>query len=125
MALGAGPMPPQKWFQGEGEGLSLNIESRLTTRDGKDLTEPIVRHFIDVMGSNPQILSNINIPHRDMKFQDDDMFFVFSKVEVQLLSKPICFSVVLKFLRRRPLLGHIQGFIDKRWGLKAIPLLVN
>lgn len=51
------------------------------------------------------------------------MLFVFSKVEVQLLSKPFCFSIVLKFLCRRPSLDHIQGFINNRWGLKAIPII--
>ncbi|XP_042951450.1 uncharacterized protein LOC122287689 [Carya illinoinensis] len=51
------------------------------------------------------------------------MYFVFSKAEVQSSAEPFRFSVVLKFLRRRPSLDQIRSFIQNRWGLRAVPVI--
>ncbi|XP_042973018.1 uncharacterized protein LOC122304820 [Carya illinoinensis] len=51
------------------------------------------------------------------------MYFIFSKAEVQSSAEPFQFSVVLKFLRRRPSLDQIRSSIQNRWGLKAIPVI--
>lgn len=48
------------------------------------------------------------------------MFFLFSKAEINQSAEPFRFSVVLKFLRRRPSLDHIRAFIKNRWGLKSV-----
>lgn len=53
MALGADPLPLPNGFKWKGEKLSRRTEPRLTTRGGKNLTEPRGRHFANVVGSNP------------------------------------------------------------------------
>lgn len=79
--------------------------------------------FMDVVAAKPQFLPGVDLPLCEPRFQDGTMFFLFSKIEIQQSAEPFRFSVVLKFLRRRPSLDHICDFIKNRWALKSIPVI--
>lgn len=81
------------------------------------------RGFADVVMDRPQILPEVEIAFREAKFAAGEMFFLFSRAEINKSAKPFRFSVVLKFLQRRPSRDHVRRFIKSRWGLRAMPVV--
>lgn len=58
------------------------------------------KSLVDIMMNRPQQLSRIDLPIREPRFNDGEMFFLISKVEIKKSVEPFHFLVVLKFLRR-------------------------
>lgn len=54
----------------------------------------------DIVISRPQPLPEVDLPLRESRFNEGEMFFLFSKVEIKQSAELFCFSVALKFLRR-------------------------
>lgn len=75
------------------------------------------------MGNRLQPVPRIDLPIRDPKFNDGEMFFMFSKAEISKSAEPFRFSVVIKFLRKRPSLDYIRGFIKSCWNLHVMPVV--
>lgn len=75
---------------------------------------------MDVVIDWPQVLPKVEIPFREPRFLDGEMFFLFSKIEIKQSTEPFCFSVVLKFFRRQPSLDHARGLVKSRWGLRVL-----
>ncbi|KAG2685520.1 hypothetical protein I3760_10G128900 [Carya illinoinensis] len=83
------------------------------------------RGFSDVVVNRPQPLPSLDISVCEPRFVDGEMFFTFSPAEVAKSAEPFHFAIVLKFQRRRPSLDQIRIFIKSRWGLKAMPVVVQ
>lgn len=75
------------------------------------------RSFIDMVAQSPQPLPEVMIPLHTPKMVDGDLCMVFSKEEIALSAQPFKFSMVMKFLQRRPYLDIIKSFIRNCWGL--------
>lgn len=81
------------------------------------------RGFVDAMMDWPQVLPMVEIPFREPKFSDGEMFFPFSRTKIKQSAKSFRFSIVLKFLSRRPSLDHVRGFIKTCWGLRVLSIV--
>ncbi|KAG6707861.1 hypothetical protein I3842_06G053400 [Carya illinoinensis] len=81
------------------------------------------RVFADLVENRPQSLPEMDLPIREPRFTEGEMFFFFSKAEIRQSAEPFRFSVVLKFLRRRPYLDHVRAFIKNRGGLCVMPVV--
>ncbi|XP_041028006.1 uncharacterized protein LOC121267981 [Juglans microcarpa x Juglans regia] len=75
------------------------------------------RSFADLVMAIPQPLPEVNLPMRPLKIIEGQVCFMFFKEEMALLAAPFRYSLVLKFLRQRPILNAIRTFIRVRWGL--------
>ncbi|XP_042944611.1 uncharacterized protein LOC122278495 [Carya illinoinensis] len=86
---------------------------------------PMVRSrtFVDLVSAAPQPIPAFDVPFRAPKVVDGELCFLFSKDEIRKSAEPFWFSLVLKFLRRRPSLDAIRAFIRSRWGLSGIPVV--
>ncbi|XP_035539652.1 uncharacterized protein LOC109020983 [Juglans regia] len=83
------------------------------------------RPFVDLVSVVPQPLPDMFVAFRLPKSKDGEIFFQFSKEEVQRSAEPFRYSIVLKFLRNRPSLDAIRAFIHKRWNLDGVPVVSN
>ncbi|KAF5472547.1 hypothetical protein F2P56_009258 [Juglans regia] len=79
--------------------------------------------FAEMAVAAPQPLPEISVAHRVPKVMDGEIFFQFSKEEINRSAEPFRFSIVIKFLRQRPSLDAIRAFIANRWGLSSIPVV--
>ncbi|KAF5459762.1 hypothetical protein F2P56_019682, partial [Juglans regia] len=57
------------------------------------------------------------------KCVEGEFFVQFTKEELDRSAVPFRFSMVLEFLRQRPSLDRIRGFIHSRWGLTKQPVV--
>ncbi|XP_040987651.1 uncharacterized protein LOC121235368 [Juglans microcarpa x Juglans regia] len=72
---------------------------------------------------NPEAIPEVNIPLRQPRHVEGEVFVQFTKEELDRSAVPFRFSLVLKFLRQRPSLDRIRGFIHSRWGLSTQPMV--
>lgn len=56
------------------------------------------KSLADIVINRPQPLSRIDLPIIEPRFNDGEIFFLFSKAEINKSAEPFCFSMVLKFL---------------------------
>ncbi|KAF5459761.1 hypothetical protein F2P56_019681, partial [Juglans regia] len=68
-------------------------------------------------------LPEVSIPFRPPKCVEGEFFVQFTKEELDRSAVPFRFSMVLEFLRQRPSLDRIRGFIHSRWGLTKQPVV--
>ncbi|XP_035540280.1 uncharacterized protein LOC118344244 [Juglans regia] len=81
------------------------------------------RTFAELVSQVPQALPEVSIPFRPPKCVEGEFFVQFTKEELDRSAVPFRFSMVLKFLRQRPSLDRIRGFIHSRWGLTNQPVV--
>ncbi|XP_035539624.1 uncharacterized protein LOC118344002 [Juglans regia] len=79
--------------------------------------------FAEMAVAAPQPLPEITVARRVPKVMDGEIFFQFSKEEINRSAEPFRFSIVIKFLRQRPSLDAIRAFIASRWGLSSTPMV--
>lgn len=73
--------------------------------------------FADLLSQMPQAIPEVPVPFWQPKIVDGEVYFQFTKEELEKSTKPFRFAMVLKFLRQRPSLDRIHGFIHSRWGV--------
>lgn len=76
-----------------------------------------LRSYAELLSAVPQPILEVNLPVKAPKIMDGEVCVIFSKEEIQKSVEPFSYSLVLKFLRQRPSLDVIRGFIKNRWGL--------
>ncbi|KAG2665071.1 hypothetical protein I3760_16G112800 [Carya illinoinensis] len=81
------------------------------------------RSFAELVSAAPQPFPDVQLPPRVHKTIDGEVYFLFSKEEMLKSAEPFRFSLVLKFLRQRPLLDAIRLFIKSRWGLSGMAVV--
>ena len=72
------------------------------------------RSFADLVSATSHPIPDVQLPPRAHKIMDGEVYFLFSKEEIVKSAEPFRFSLVLKFLRQRPLLHAIRLFIKNR-----------
>ncbi|KAF5458293.1 hypothetical protein F2P56_022329 [Juglans regia] len=78
---------------------------------------PRLRSFANMVLETPQHIPKVVVPFRSHKTIDGEVCVVFSKDELDRSAIPFQYSLIFKFLRRRPSLDSIRAFIRARWGL--------
>lgn len=79
--------------------------------------------FADMVAQSPQPLSMVEVPFQLTKIIASEYCVIFSKEEVDQLATPFKYSMVMKFIRKRPMLDVIRYFIRSRWGLEFQPVV--
>ncbi|KAF5462891.1 hypothetical protein F2P56_018859 [Juglans regia] len=79
--------------------------------------------FANLVAAVPQPIPEMVLPSRPPKMVDSEVYFQFTKEEIERSAEPFHYSVVLKFLKQRPSLDVVRAFIHNRWGLSAIPVV--
>lgn len=106
-----------------GEGASVLLDS-LEQGHKKIAIGNFALCYVDIVVNRPQPLPEMEIPLREPNISaEGEMFFLFSKTEILKFAEPFRYAVVVKFLRRRPSLDHVRGFIKNHWGLRAMPVV--
>lgn len=123
MAPAVRPFAPRVGHGGSAPGSDQNpVMMTVGIPDGNSGTSR-GRSFVDLVVERPQVLLEVDIPLKEPRFCEGEMFFLFSKAEIKQSVEPFRYAVVLKFLRRRPSLDHLCGFIKNKWELKAMPVV--
>ncbi|KAF5459760.1 hypothetical protein F2P56_019680, partial [Juglans regia] len=76
-----------------------------------------------ILECDSKALPEVSIPFRPPKCVEGEFFVQFTKEELDRSAVPFRFSMVLEFLRQRPSLDRIRGFIHSRWGLTKQPVV--
>ncbi|XP_041027001.1 uncharacterized protein LOC121267217 [Juglans microcarpa x Juglans regia] len=79
--------------------------------------------FADLVAAVPQPIPEMVLPPRAPKMVDGEIYFQFSKEEIERSAESFRYSVVLKFLKQRPSLDVVCAFIHSYWGLSALPVV--
>ncbi|KAF5442897.1 hypothetical protein F2P56_035507 [Juglans regia] len=79
--------------------------------------------FADLVGAVPQPIPEMLLAPKLPKMLEGEVYFQFTKEEIERSAEPFRYSVVLKFLKNRPSLDAVRAFIHSRWGLTASPVV--
>lgn len=78
---------------------------------------------MELLLNTPQAIPEVSIPLQQPKHVEGEVFVQFTKEELDRSAVSFQFYLVLKFLRQRPSLDRIRGFIHSRWGLSTHPVV--
>ncbi|XP_035542965.1 uncharacterized protein LOC118346064 [Juglans regia] len=79
--------------------------------------------FTNLVAVVPQPILEMVLAPGPLKMVEGEVYFQFTKEEIARSAEPFRYSVVLKFLKNRPLLDAMRAFIHSLWGLTAIPVV--
>ncbi|GLT53316.1 hypothetical protein SLA2020_265970 [Shorea laevis] len=81
------------------------------------------RSFAEMVSATPQPIPEVRVPFRNPKVVDGEICVQFSTEEIERSAAPFRYAMVMKFLKQRPSLDQIRGFINGRWGLVSPPVV--
>ncbi|CAA3013885.1 Hypothetical predicted protein [Olea europaea subsp. europaea] len=94
-----------------------------TQLDGGRATATVTRGrtFADMVVGKPTPLADIEIPWKETKISaDGQVWYQFTHEKIQKMVEPLKYAMVIKFLRKRPSVDDIRGYIKARWGLSEM-----